>query len=155
MRFPYHCGILVMDLEEAIGRFQAIYGVRFREPESRALAPAPQFESAIPSGAEVRFSFSVGESYPYLELIEAQDSGIFDRAQGEGLHHVGFWVPDMDAVKAAQSRRGMELEASFREEDGSERVFYMRRGPLRVESVNGALRPGYEDWLAAGEAWER
>jgi hypothetical protein len=150
VRFGYHYGILAFDLEEALPRFEAAFGLRFREPQTRALSPAPGYERAVPPGSEVRFAFSVGSSFPYLELIEAADSGLFGRQQGEGLHHVGYWVDDLDGVRAEQGEGGMVTEASFADPDGVERVFYARRGPLRVESVNARLRPEYEAWLAAG-----
>ncbi|MGE0068589.1 MAG: VOC family protein [Solirubrobacterales bacterium] len=154
MRFAYHYGILVFDLDEALPRFESAFGVRFRPPEARALTPVAGDEWAIPPGSEIRFAFSVGSTFPYLELIEAAESGLFGREQGEGMHHVGYWVADLEGVKAEQVAGGMVTEASFADPDGVERVFYARRGPLRVESVNARLRPDYETWLAAGEPRE-
>lgn len=155
MRFPYHYGILVFDLEEAMGRFESAFGIVFREPEARALRPAAGYRDAVPEGAEIKFAFSVGEAFPYLELIEAAESGLFGRPQGEGLHHVGYWVSEMAAVKAEQNAAGLLTEASFDDEDGTERVFYVGGGPVRVESVNARLRPEYVSWLAAGEPRRR
>lgn len=150
MRFPYHCGYLVEDLDRSLKRCEAVFGLRFREPESRALAPAAGFEDTIPAGEEIRFAFSVGDDFPFLELIEAQDGGLFGRAQGEGLHHVGFWVEDMAGVRATQEAEGLRTEARFDDPDGSERVFYAGSGTIRVESVNARLRPEYERWLKSG-----
>lgn len=152
MRFPYHCGYLVEDLDRSLERCEAVFGIRFREPESRAMTPAPGFEDSVPDGEEIRFSFSVGADFPYVELIEAQSSGLFGRGQGAGLHHVGFWVDEMAAVRSEQEANGLLVESSFLDPDGAERVFYAGSGAIRVESVNARLQPDYEEWLRAGTA---
>lgn len=151
-RFPYHCGIVVEDLDLALERFEAGLGIAFREPEPRALRPAPGYEGAIAAGSPVRFAFSVGSGYPYLELIEAQRSGLFRHRPEAGVHHVGSWVGDMAGVAAEQAAAGLPTLGSFDDEDGVQRVFYSGDGQLTLESVNARLRPDYESWLAGGVA---
>jgi len=186
---PYHCGVLVEDLDAALPAFEAFLGIAFREADSRALTPrsaegrgvvdaSPAAATAPPSAARdaattpsaardatppppsaslaaattapVRFAFSVGGS-PYVELIEAQGEGLFDRAGGLGVHHVGAWVEDTDAARARHAEVGLATRARFVDPDEVERVAYAGDGTITVESVNARLRPDYEAWLAAGD----
>lgn len=72
-----HYGFLVFDLEAARGHCEALLGVRFGEPESR-------------DGVHLCRSLA---GPPYLELTEAAAEGRFDRARGEGFHHLGLLDP--------------------------------------------------------------
>jgi catechol 2,3-dioxygenase-like lactoylglutathione lyase family enzyme len=153
---PYHCGVLVEDLDTALPAFESFLGIAFREAESRALTP-PSAEgqaaadlAAATAAAPVRFAFSVG-GVPYVELIEAQGEGLFDRAGGLGVHHVGSWVEDTDAARARHAEAGLGTRARFIDPDEVERVAYAGDAAITVESVNARLRPDYEAWLAAGE----
>jgi hypothetical protein len=148
VRAPYHCGVLVEDLDAALPEFEAFLGIAFGEAESRALTPRSEVGLAAATTAPVRFAFSIG-GFPYVELIEAHDEGLFDRAGGLGVHHVGAWIEDLDEVRAQQAAAGLEQAASFKDPDEVERVSYAADSKLVVESVNARLRPGYEAWLAA------
>jgi hypothetical protein len=150
VRAPYHCGVLVEDLDAALPAFEAFLGIAFREADSRALAPRSAEGLAAATTAPVRFAFSLG-GFPYVELIEAQDGGLFDRAGGLGVHHVGAWVEDLDGLRADHAAAGLDTEARFVDPDEVERVAYAGDGTIVVESVNDRLRPDYEAWLAAGE----
>jgi catechol 2,3-dioxygenase-like lactoylglutathione lyase family enzyme len=146
----YHCGVLVFDLDESLARFESVYGVRFRDPEVRQLRAVPDADGTLPVDRAVRYSFSVGSEPPFIELIEAHDAGLFGRQHEEGLHHLGFWRADMAAAKRRQVDDGFEVDGSYLDADGSERVFYALNGTTRIESVNARLRPDYDAWLRSG-----
>lgn len=157
MSAPYHCGVLVEDLDAALPAFEEFLGIAFREADARALTPRSAEGFAATAGATaavatppVRFAFSVG-GFPYVELIEAQDGGLFDRAAGLGVHHVGSWVEDPGAALARHAEAGLDALARFVDPDEVERVAYAGDGTIAVESVNARLRPDYEAWLATGE----
>lgn len=149
MTGPYHCGVLVEDLDEALPRLEALLGIAFREADARALVPRSETGLEGETTAPVRFAFSLG-GYPYVELIEAQDGGLFARSNGRGIHHVGAWIEDLDEVRERQAEAGLATQARFKDPDDEERVFYAGGSPLLVESVNARLRSGYEEWLAGG-----
>ncbi|MBS1886072.1 MAG: VOC family protein [Actinobacteria bacterium] len=149
MSAPYHAAVLVGDLDEALDNFEDVLGIAFREPDERALRPFDRDADGRGPTGPVRFAFSVGSS-PHVELIEAQEGGLFGAATGLGVHHVGAWREGMDRVREEQAEAGLETAARFADPDGVERVFYAGERPLMLETVNARLRPDYEAWLAAG-----
>ena len=66
------------------------------------MAPRPRrrFTSSTPSRAR-----------PFLELIEAQEGGVWGRHHGEGLHHIGSWQPGLADRLAAMAAAGVTPEA--------------------------------------------
>ncbi len=98
----YHVGVLVNEIESAMVRFGELLGLTFGEPLTL------RFDEVIEEGRRVdrdlRLVYSI-EGPPFLELIEAQDDGVWGRQHGEGLHHIGVW---QDALEA----RLIELAAS-------------------------------------------
>ena len=91
----FHVGILVPDLDEAVARFTEVLGLSFKEP---AVAHVDRFEQGSSVEAlDLRISWSI-QGPPYLELLESQDnSGLYGHPH-EGLHHVGLWEPDPEAL---------------------------------------------------------
>jgi methylmalonyl-CoA epimerase len=91
-----HIGIAVADLPSAIARWSALLGAPAEPPE------------AVPS-QRVRVAFlAAGTSH--IELLEPTDPesavGRFLAARGEGIHHLAFSVPSVDAALAAHLQRG-------------------------------------------------
>lgn len=91
-----HIGIAVNRLSEAIDRWRPLLGEPVGHPEE------------VPSN-RVRVVFlEVGGSH--VELVEPTepDSPVakFLAARGEGVHHLAFRVPSVDAALAELSRRG-------------------------------------------------
>ena len=88
---PYnldHVAIAVADLDEAIARFGEQYGVA---PHHREVVEEQGVEEAmLPVGG------------PFLQLLQplTPDSpvGRFLERRGEGMHHIAFAVPDIDAA---------------------------------------------------------
>lgn len=97
----FHVGVLVEDIDAAIVRFGELLGLTFGEPLIMTLEDTTvdgvKFEGSI------TFVYSV-EGPPYLELIQSQDSGLWGRQHGEGLHHIGVSQDDLEA-------RILELQA--------------------------------------------
>lgn len=94
-----HLGIAVHRLADARPGWEATLGTVASAPEE------------VPS-QKVRVSFlSAGASH--LELLEPTDPGSavarYLAARGEGLHHVAFAVPNVDAALADVAARGGRL----------------------------------------------
>lgn len=99
---PYnldHVAIAVHDLDEAIGRFGAQYGV---SPLHREVVEEQGVEEAM---------LPVGGSF--VQLLQPLDSaspvGRFLERRGEGLHHVAFAVPDIDQALSHLAAQGVRL----------------------------------------------
>src|SRR5262245_15875372 len=146
----FHVGILVPDINEAIERFGDVLGLTFKEP---AVAHVDRFEQG--SSVEVldlRISWSI-EGPPYLELLESQDNqGLYGRAN-EGLHHVGLWEPDPDALIRRLEHLRLHKEATQFTPDDHVLATYTAPADLygtRLEFIEASRRPGMESWLAGG-----
>jgi len=91
-----HLGIAVKDLGAATARWAVLLGAPAEPPEE------------VPS-QRVRVTFlSAGRSH--VELLEPTDPdsavGRFLATRGEGIHHLAFHVPSVDAALAAHLQRG-------------------------------------------------
>ena len=107
---------VVADMERALPRYETLFGP-FRVGE----APLPDC-TIRGRRADCRLKVAVSEGGPVeIELIQVLEGDTPHsehlRAHGEGLHHVRFRVPELDA-------RLRELEAN-----GFTTVFYKRFGP--------------------------
>jgi methylmalonyl-CoA/ethylmalonyl-CoA epimerase len=91
-----HVGIAVADLTAASARWERLLGPPVRPPEE------------VPS-QRVRVAFFEGGG-AHIELLEstAPDSAVgrFVATRGEGLHHLAFGVPSVDAALAELVARG-------------------------------------------------
>ena len=95
-----HIGVAVKDLDEAIGLYRDILGLKFEG--THVLAER---------GVRVAF-FSIGNE-AHIELLEPLDSestiAKFLSSHGEGLHHFALKVDNIEAVLEEFKRKGMTL----------------------------------------------
>lgn len=148
----FHVGVLVPDLDEATARFTEVLGLTFKEP---AVAHVDRFEQlGRVEELDLRITWSI-EGPPYLEILESQDNeGLYGRAQ-EGLHHIGLWEPDPEALIERLMASGLRNEATQYMPD--DRILATYTGPdelygTRLEFIEAGRRPGMEAWLA-GKEW--
>ena len=98
-----HIGIAVSDLDKTVSRYHLLIGI---EPEKSIEVADQKIRVAIFSGG--------GESDgDRIELMEATspDSSIakFIKRKGEGLHHICFYVDDIDSKLADLKKSGVQL----------------------------------------------
>lgn len=94
-----HIGIAVSDLQGATRRWEALLGGPNAPPEE------------IPS-QQVRVAFlrSGGAEVELLEATAADSPvGRFVASRGEGIHHLAFRVPSVDAALAELIRKGEKV----------------------------------------------
>lgn len=88
---PYnvdHVAIAVHDLDEALSRFSAMYGV-----------VAAHRETVEQQGVEEAMLAIGGSFVQVLQPLSPETAvGRFLAKRGEGLHHVAFAVPDIEAA---------------------------------------------------------
>ena len=99
VRGLHHVGIVVERLEAAYGFYRDVLGLPLRK---EALVPDQGVRAALLDAGDTE-----------VELLEPTDpaGGVarFLARRGEGLHHVCFDTPDVDAAVAELARRGAEL----------------------------------------------
>ena len=83
-----HVGIAVRDLEAAVERYRMVFGAD------------PVHREAIESDGVQEALFAVGGSFVQLLAPTGPDTpvGRFLERRGEGVHHVGYRVPDVAAA---------------------------------------------------------
>jgi methylmalonyl-CoA/ethylmalonyl-CoA epimerase len=94
-----HVGIAVRNLDSAIEYFAQRYGATI---ESREHIAQDKVEEAM---------IKIGESYIQLVAPTAEDSPVakFLETRGEGIHHLGFSVGDLDNLLVELAAQGARL----------------------------------------------
>ena len=107
-----HVGIACRDLDAAIGRYQATFGlevVSFEVNEEQGVR-----EAMLAVGGTRPAAAAAGGLRPgYIQLLEplGPDTpvGRFLTRRGEGLHHIGYGVADIGEALAAIGGTGIRL----------------------------------------------
>jgi methylmalonyl-CoA/ethylmalonyl-CoA epimerase len=94
-----HVGIAVRDLETAVAQYRSAFGL---EPVHRERVEDQGVEEVL---------FAVGHSYIQLLAAAGPDTpvGRFLERRGEGVHHIGYRVQDLDRVLGALKAAGLPL----------------------------------------------
>ena len=132
---PYnidHVAIAVHDLDATLADLREQYGA---EPVSR--------ETVESQGVEEAMIAIGGSNLQILQPLTAESAvGRFLSKRGEGLHHVAFAVPDIDAALEHLERTGTQLvDHEPRIGGGGHRIAFVHPsafGGTLVELVEGA-----------------
>jgi catechol 2,3-dioxygenase-like lactoylglutathione lyase family enzyme len=155
----HHVGVMVDDMDEGIRWFEDVLGVSF-QPAQRMnthnrIDPG-EFGDDEPHEGVSHLAWSkVGP--PYYELIEAKagPDGMHSRTkQGLGLHHVGLFVPDVDAEIVRLEALGIGLQGRVTDENGRTVACWTERSPvtgLAFECIEESLIPAVQGWIERGE----
>lgn len=106
----YQLGYVVRDIDKACAFYEATYGVGPFQ-----VFPEVTMDGAILRGQPVdtRIKVALGKSdkieIEFIEPLQGRNLYTeFLEAKGEGIHHLGFVVDDMNAWKAQFAARGFE-----------------------------------------------
>lgn len=111
-----HLGIIVSDLEAAVALYERLgYRLRLRTELDGGATKVAFVDPPAPGAA--------------LELMQPTPGvgmlGQFLQEKGPGVHHVAFWVPDVDQALAQLRQQGMPLmEQQSRPGIGDSRIAY-------------------------------
>jgi hypothetical protein len=146
----FHYGVLVQNLDEAIDRFGELMGMTFNPPTDIQL-----LRMVDPEEHELTFRATYSkQGPPYVELIEATGSGLYDPSQGEGLHHLGLWDPSLALNKEDYlDKKHLEVDAEILTPDGGTFAWYAKPGGahgVRFEFIDEAARADLEGWIKTG-----
>lgn len=146
----FHVGIVVPDLDQAVGRYSDLLGVQFTEP---AVFDIPRLEDPEPHPFKLTAVFSRTEP-PYYELIQAEGEGIVSIAQAGRILYYGVWEPDMAGRLQRLRAQGVGIEAAFRM-DAESAPFAIITAPAllgaRIEYVSTADIGPIEQWVRTGK----
>jgi methylmalonyl-CoA/ethylmalonyl-CoA epimerase len=137
------CATIVHDLDEAVRRWSDLLGIA---PWTAYRLEAPRLQQMRYRGADVEFSFRHALAWQgevQFELIQPLGGpSIFSdhlEAHGEGLHHIGKYVPDHVRAVADLIASGFEPLQSARgfgaEGDGAFAYFEHPGLPVIVELI--------------------
>ena len=144
MESIWHIGIAVPDLGQGKKELGQVFGLRWRPDRVRRLTIADA--AGRPHEVECHVVFSLGGPFA-VEVWQAIPGTPLDMPAGGGVHHIGYWVDDLDTSKKQLDDVGVALE-----HDGSTHggVFTYHRGKrsgLRVELIDASGRAVfYERW---------
>jgi methylmalonyl-CoA/ethylmalonyl-CoA epimerase len=104
-----HVGIACRDLDQAIGLYQATFGLEVASLEVNSEQGVREAMMQVGAGRAGLGELGVG----YVQLLEplAPDTpvGKFLARRGEGLHHVGYGVADVRQALSAIGGTGIRL----------------------------------------------
>lgn len=130
---PFHIGIVVRDLEQAMEELTQAAGVAWSEPMAREMGEW-----------SFRLVYSV-DGPPHIELVEGPPGSPWDASDGPRLDHAGWWADDVAGEQARLEAAGIALDTQL----PIPTAVYMR-GPatgLRLELNASVSRPGLYEHL--------
>ena len=110
-----HLGIACRDLDAAIGRYEAVFGLQVVSLEVNEEQGVREAMLAVGASDASGASGALGAGLRpgYVQLLEplGPDTpvGRFLARRGEGLHHLGYGVQDIGQALAAIGVRGVRL----------------------------------------------
>jgi catechol 2,3-dioxygenase-like lactoylglutathione lyase family enzyme len=141
-----HVAIAVDDLEAAMEHYGSTLGVGFSEILSFAGMPLVR-----PDGGEahndVRVVWTTGNEPP-LELMQGPPGSIWEVGPGENrIHHVAFWVDDLEAESRRLEEAGMQLQLTLapgRPPKGM--AYHLAPSGMRIELMRSEDRAAVDRW---------
>ncbi|MBN1849567.1 MAG: VOC family protein [Deltaproteobacteria bacterium] len=138
-------GIIVKDMNKAMEFLKSIgfgpFIPRFREPCDEVR----EGEKRVDINLELMFTYFNNLE---LELIQPKGEGLhmdFLRSTGGGIHHLGFWVDDLDAALTNLKEQGVKIkQIGRRSKAGGGFALLDARDDcgLIIEIAQGPVRPG-------------
>ncbi len=141
----YHIGIVVQDLDRAMDELGTSCGYTWsdvRTLNSGLVTPSG------PASVSARVVFT-RQGPPWLEFIEGPAGSVWSAVGGNALHHLGFYVDDLEAESARLASLGMAFEVGAAGPDGRLSGFAYHNNPQggRLELVDARLKDGLERWI--------
>ncbi|WP_420638844.1 VOC family protein [Candidatus Poriferisocius sp.] len=147
---PFHAGIIVADVEEAMAQLSASDGLSWHSVQGFDLNLLVDGEVVTTS---VRFTYSV-EGPLQIELAQGPQGSFWDANQYGGLNHLGYWTEDLHGDIRALQAGGCEVIYGGASDDGGLEGFAFLAPPTtgqRIELIDVAMRPAFDRWFAGGD----
>lgn len=146
---PFHAGVIVPDVEKAMADYSASTGVtwhRLQALDLRILVDGEVVETSV------RFNYTV-EGPLQLEVADGPDGGPWDASLYGGLNHLGCWSDDLLGDHARLTEAGWTTLHAGAGDDGQMAGFVFCMSPAgdRVELLDTAMKPLFDNWFAGGD----
>jgi hypothetical protein len=130
---PAHVGHIVADLDAAMDSYGVAFDVTWATPVSYGRSPRAS-------------RFTCSRQGPVLvELIEEVPGTIWSVEHGSPIHHLAYWVDDLEGVAGSFEALGFSVEAA-----GPTFVYLRSPLGLRIELMDSVVRPSWDAWLQGG-----
>src|SRR4051812_45661960 len=142
----WHPGLIVDDLDAAMAAYSDILAVEWASPK-RNQTPVRGPQGIVER--ETWLTYSLGEGH-HIELIWEVAGGVWSPASPQPrLHHMGFWVDDLQAESARLVAKGYALHLTGPAEEGALHFAYhdAKQGALFIELNMASNRPTVLDWV--------
>jgi len=117
----HHVALVVRDMDKAIAHYQSLGIGPFEAPPVKAVS-IKLYGKPIPTDYFTRKELMGPMGLINLQLIqpgkEESTWKEFLETRGEGVHHLGFFVDDIDKVEAEFAAKGFEIVISSRFQGG-------------------------------------
>lgn len=148
----YHIGIVVRDHAQAIAHYSDVLDVEFTEPTDSVLCiENPQTRQT--ENIQVVATYSRARP-PYLELIQANGSGIFSAQNAGRILYFGIWEPDMEGRIKKLKQQGIDIDALIRpacDKPVNAIITAPDKMGVRMEYLSMSLRVATEAWVLTGK----
>lgn len=134
---PYHVGLTVPNLEEAMDLLGHAVGTRWTEIQALEL----------PDGESLRYAFSFSGP-PYIELCEGTSGTPWANEDGIRFHHMAYWTSDFNS-DAEQMNSAGAVEEWNAEVVGRRAAYFRLPGGDLLELVDVSRRPDFERLIAS------
>ena len=148
----YHIGIVVHNQEEAVEHYSNVLDVKFTEPTDSVLCienPQTQQTESI----QVIATYSRTRP-PYLELIQANNNGIFSGKNAGRILYFGIWESDMEDRAEKLKQQGIDIDALIRpacDKPVNAIITAPDKMGVRMEYLSTTLRIATEAWVLTGK----
>jgi methylmalonyl-CoA/ethylmalonyl-CoA epimerase len=139
---PYHIGIAVNDLDDAMTRLGRSLGL---EPWATLQAEVPAIYRGAETLSGIRSAFARSGGL-LIELVQPTGGSFtaqtFLDERGEGIYHLGYWVDDLAETTIRAEAMGFAVDMAL--PAGRDRMaVYLDDGQsvgVHIELVNGSMR---------------
>lgn len=139
---PPHIGLITRDFDRDLRRYAKVFGYRW----AKVVSARHELIGPLSCKADVRVTFSVDE--PHIELIEHRPGTPWSDDSG-ALHHLGFWVDDLEQSGAKLTDAGFTFKASGRREGASRIAYaYYSNDNLMIEISDRRNHGYWQKWIS-------
>jgi catechol 2,3-dioxygenase-like lactoylglutathione lyase family enzyme len=145
----YHTGIIVPDLEAAMGRLSTLAGSQWITPLTYTLP----FRTANGT-RELTSTFVYSIQSPHVELIKEVPDSPWTAAPGNSVHHLGYFTDNLADTARMLEANGFTFEATadVSPPDLALFAYYIDAFGTRIEIVDRALFPDFPAFLQSAAA---
>ncbi|GEM_PF-221824 len=140
---PFHVGMIVHDLEQVTAAYGRVLGVPAWTHFDVAFPAMPWDAGTTDSRLRAAIGKGGGMTFEVIQVVEGVCvQGRWLAQHGEGMHHLGFWVPDLRTAVEQAVADGAGIEWASLRADGA------GVAQLRPGSGTGDILPALGDRMA-------